>query len=274
MHTREAIMHKTTLLISMILLMFSCKIQTDSKTIDSPLKDSLTSEKSVVKINSQEKQDVKQIIKESLIMHSDSVLLLDTVSDFGKVTFSMISKEGYLKLMPYSNNSRIPIEKPTERIGNIDSCHLIRLGNGSVDSLCDYSDGEYYEKYEILSDWKEKNQLLIYYGNWEENLEFLYNKTDGAIYNLGVDYKLSTDLNWILYFSNMVEQPLYNNGFGLAYLDSLVIQPLFDLDEIDFAVKNVDWINDSISILNIATFDFEIEGGYVDDFYYVMKVGK
>ena len=267
-------MNKVTFLFLIVGLLFSCKNQTDSKTIVADNKDSIKVKKTEAIVKPSEKLDLLTLLNKSVISNPDTTFLFDSIYEYGKVKFSQISKEGYLDLLSFMKSSQIPIQKPSGNIEYKDSCHIIRLGNGLNDTLCDFSKGEYYEKYTILSDWTEKNQLLIQYDNWEESLKYLYNKTDGSIYNLGVSYKFSQNFNWLLYYIDFIQEPLYSNCFGIAHLDSLSIKPLFDLRDYNYTVRSGAWLNDSLSILSVSTFDYDIEGIYDQDYYYLMKVTK
>lgn len=264
-------MRKILIIAFLTISLFSCKNKFVKETKSIPKQETVTSE--VLNTNIKDNFDIETILINSILDSSTNQLLKDTVVESFQLKYKEISKEGYVALKPYINNGKIPTNIGlSENIINTDSSYIIQLANGLFDTLKNYVSDEYFERYKIISDWDEKNQLLIKYENWEENSLFLYNKTDGSTYNLGVEYSLSENLNWLLYYINVVDQPLYSNCFGIAFLDSLTIKPIIDLNEMTYTFRNAGWINDSLAVAHLSTFNYELDGFYDEDFYYLIQV--
>lgn len=140
---------------------------------------------------------------------------------------------------------------------NLDTCILIKLSKSLNDTLCNFDDGEYYEKYQPLGLWKERNHLLINFQNWEEQHDYLLNLETGSIYVLAPEYYLSPNRNQILTFTNDIDHAIYGNSFMIAQADNDSIYDLLNLDFGNVAITSADWITDNLLVIEAGIIDQE-----------------
>ena len=205
---------------------------------------------------------------------TDSVNFInDTNTSIGKFIFKRIKENYYNELVKFSSETSIPLGDYSHIISGDDSCKILKTKLHGYDTICDFSDGEYYEYYKIKSDWKEKDQILVNFENWEEKHDFLWSKKDGSIYILSPVYELSPDQNKIITYTNYVDEPLYPEQFGVTWIDSDTVAMIIDHKCDSLCVFESSWLNDTIALLKSGLVDYE---DYIatDYIFYMMTINQ
>jgi hypothetical protein len=186
------------------------------------------------------------------------VKLNDTSINGVQLRFQLVSTKEYDSILNLVVRTEIPNGNYDGNISRIDSCQIVKLENGKTDSLIDYKKGDYFEKWEVKSFWKEKNQLLVNFSNWEDSEDKLINIRNGKYYGISTAYKLSPENDLIFTFNDISEYPLYDNQFLLARvsLDSIttILKGNFNPN---ITIKDFEWITNEKGLISVG----EVESG-------------
>lgn len=146
----------------------------------------------------------------------------------------------------------MPLVSPEPVVIQQDSCFVLKLLSGSYDKLCNFDDGEYFETFEVKGFWKEKNQLLVNFTNWEEQHDYLIDLRSGKPFILGPGYELSSDRNMICTYVDISANPIYINEIMVASFQADSLHELFRIDPSPYTVTRAGWTDDSELLLRVA----------------------
>lgn len=198
--------------------------------------------------------------------------LKDTTLNGIKLKFRPINKSTFDSLVVLTIKTEIPFQSFDNLLVKSNACQVIKIQNGSTDSLCDVKDDKsgYFEKYTIRGLWKEKNSLVVNYNDWESYDDFLINLIDGSIYQLNSFYEISPDQNHILGYNTAIA--LNGNDFMYSEISNKSVKTLFQIDFGKVAIKNLKWLNETECVLSGGVMEEGFE--FKKELYYVMSIAK
>lgn len=183
------------------------------------------------------------------------VELTDTLLNGHSVKFYELTPIRFDSLQKLTRQIDLTLESADNFFMKVDSCFIIKLQNHKTDSLCNWDDGEEFEKYTIKGLWDENKLLLIRFDNWEESHDFFYNLVDGSYYILTPFYELNPKRDKILTYVDIAAAPIYSSELLISQVQRGVFTTLYKKDLGQTAITNAKWISDSDCVLTT---------GYVD----------
>lgn len=184
---------------------------------------------------------------------SQQVSLTDTIVNGHAVTFSELTQETFDSLRQRKIETKIPLTTPDNRLTKQDSCFMLQLDNGKIDSLCNWDDGEEFEKYVVKGLWKDKNILLVNFANWEENHDFLLNLNDGSYNILTPYYELSPQADLLLTSVDIAAMPIYESELSVSKAESGKFITLYHKELGQLSITDAFWISNTECIMAART---------------------
>ena len=149
---------------------------------------------------------------------------------------------------------------------------MVRLNNNKYDTLKSFSKGigNYFESFSILGYWKEANQLLVNFNNWEDSDDFLLNTIDGMHYYLASAYELSPNKSHIISYTNANLLAIYSPEFMLTKVTSISAETIFRLDFGKAVVSEFAWLTNDTGILTAGEVDKNFK--IIAESHYILKM--
>jgi hypothetical protein len=195
------------------------------------------------------------------------IKLNDTTVNGIHLKFRLLNQSKYDSLQKLEIKTSIPVEDAGQYIRKIGNYQLVLLKNGSIDSLCDSHDEKsgYKSTYTIKGFWRDRNQLLVNFQDWESYDDYFISLNDGFEYYLNTAYELSPNKNLIIGYTNYNLIPLYGNSFMLSGLTENSIVKYFNFDFGQVAIRNLQWVGEKQCIFSIGELSnesgaFELRG--------------
>lgn len=183
------------------------------------------------------------------------VELTDTVLYGHSIKFQELTRNGFDSLQKLARRTELALKLADNYSTKVDSCFIIKLQNNKTDSLCNWDDGEEFEKYVIKGLWEANKLLLIRFDNWEESHDFFINLVDGSYYILTPFYELNPKQDKILTYVDIAAAPIYSSELMISQVQQGVFMTLYRKDLGQTTITNASWISDSVCVLST---------GYVD----------
>ena len=263
------------LFILTILLLASCN-QNRSSTQSRTNNSSLQIDSSNFRNDSLQRQiKLRQLL-------SDSSILFNAVSNKTEIKFipdslslnlsyNLIKKELFDKLLAFSNQSNYPNEKYSNSIVKKDSLLILTFDDKTVDTLTEKTSN--HINYSIIGYWHKCNLLLVKYEDWEESDFYMISMTAGKYFTLSPSYKISPLRSRLISYSNSFKEPTYTSGFLIARFDDKGIKEEIKVNSDKWAIDEAYWLDENNLIANISIFDtntFNIK----ETVYLTIKVKK
>lgn len=180
--------------------------------------------------------------------------LTDTVVNGHSIKFDELTPDAFARLQKLSRQTALTLRPADNHFTKVDSCFIIRLQN-KTDSLCNWDDGEEFERYTIKGLWDENKLLLVRFENWEEDHDFFFNLKDGSYYILTPFYELNPKQDKILTYVDIVAAPIYSSELMISQVQRGNFSTLYKKDLGQATITDAKWISDTECLLTT---------GYVD----------
>lgn len=192
------------------------------------------------------------LIPEFVVESGDKIFaqaeLRDTVINNIAFKFKQITQQDFDSYMRRSG-SPLALSEDKNVAEKKDSCVLVKLDNGKVDSLCAKREGENLMDYFVKGTWKGHRLVLLTYSDWEGGNDFFLNLDDGSVFNLGCEYFASSDENFLLSYCDSNESPINTSHLLFAKVDPKSIRTILLLVFEEITVTNAGWIGDNKCVL-------------------------
>jgi hypothetical protein len=214
----------------------------------------------------------RNLVNESKTNNQKNQYLPDIMTSSGNIIFTQIPKQTYTTLIYNSFSGNIPICDSSDYVVEDDSCIFIYTSSGIFDTLCDVNLDMDIKKYDFITDWKLKNQLLFHHQSNTEKFYFFINEANNEVYYFYEQYSLTRNQDWIITYTNDLDKPVIENHFKLAFIGSDRIYPIFNLVHSDFAIRQAVWLSNDLLLIWSFSIDKNYAGYEGFDFYYVMEI--
>jgi hypothetical protein len=191
--------------------------------------------------------------------------LRDTTLNGVNLNFALLTEKEYKSLKYQVRQTTFPLQLNSASVSRTDSCLLITLKNGKIDSLCNQRKGDYFEHYNIKGIWKEKGLVLVNYEDWEGGSDFFINLQDGKYYYLNSNYELSPDSKLILSFVDLNETAFIPAGLMLTTCENGSISTAFNIEFQKAVTNELLWVTSEQCVISTGTLGKNFE---VDDVKY------
>jgi hypothetical protein len=185
----------------------------------------------------------------------DRIHLTDTVLNGHTVEFYELTFASFDSLQKLSKQTEVDLQSADNHFAKVDSCFIVKLQNQETVSLCNWDDGEEFEKYSIKGLWEKNNLLLVSFKNWEESHDFFFSLKDGSYYILTPFYEVNPKQNKILTYVDIAAAPIYPSELMISQVQQGIFTTLYKKDLGQTTIMDAKWISDLDCVL--AT-------GYVD----------
>jgi len=260
---------KTILQISILLIFVSCQFNRDKKneSMSVGIKSLNITESTPPKIVEQENTKKKEIPFDTIVIFSKDTLIKNYQFKTRQISFSEF-EELY--------NSRIltDFEKdnPDGHLIKADSCYIVTYFSNQTDTLCDFDDGEYYEKFKCRGFSKNTNTLMFDWENWEESHPILINLNCDKFWILRPSIEVSPDRNKLIVYANFIDDPLYEaNEFFIYQLNEDSVLLNYSFSHPDYGVFDTKWISLDKILIHLRAIDNENYEAK-ESYYFEMKI--
>jgi hypothetical protein len=189
-------------------------------------------------------------------IYENPVTLTDTVSNGYSIKFYELTSDEYDSLQKLTIDTKLPLKSADSQIKKVDSCFIVNLQSQNVDSLCNWDDGEEYEKYSIRGFWKGDKLLLVNYENWEESHDFFLNLKDGSYYILAPFYETNPTQNIVLNYVDILAAPIYSSELMVSLIQNDIITTLYKKNLEQTTITEAKWISKTDCLLATSFVDF------------------
>lgn len=245
---------KFNLIIVLIILFFYCH-QKKTKNTKPNLKP-----KEAKKIKGVQNTKIKkiEIEKHKIVFDTINIFPKDTIINSWKLTFKQISSYDFNHLSKNQISTDFKQDDPSDFLKKKDSCYYLTLLTKEKDTLCDFDDGEYHEKYFFKGFSKETNTLIFNWDNWEEAHSILINLNENKHWILCPEYEISPDKKRLVTFSNFIDNPIYEeNELFLYELTDSSVNEIYRFSNDLYGIFTTQWIDASTILIEIKKIDFE-----------------
>lgn len=250
---------KKILQIVFLLSFVSCQFAKDKKeNNDNRTKESVISES---------KMEITQIPFDTLSLFST-----DTIINNYHFLTRQISSVEFEEMYKSKKETSFGRNYTNDFLQKTDSCFYILKLHGDIDTLCNFDDGEYFEKYQLEGFSKKTNTLIFKWKNWEEAHPILLHLNCKNYWILNPDIEISPDKNRLISYSNFIYNPTYGDNELLIYemqKDSVIVN--YSFSDPDFGVFESKWINENTILIKVKRIDHE-EFKEKESYYYKMKI--
>lgn len=181
----------------------------------------------------------------------------DTTLNGVTLKFNELTEKDYNSLKDKIKETYFPLQFTSESVSKTDSCTLVKLDNGKIDSLCNRIQGDYFEEYTFNGLWKENGLVLVNYQDWEGGNDFFINLKDGGHYYLTHNYKISPDLKHILSFVDLNETAFIPSGLMLTDCDNRAISTKISIEFERVIITSLSWLTNNQCLISAGTWDKE-----------------
>lgn len=187
------------------------------------------------------------------------------------VKFRELTSKSFDSLQSLGKQTKLILTSADNQIKKLDSCLIIKYQNLKTDSLCNWNDGEEYEKYLVKGLWEANNLLLINFENWEENHDFFISLKDGSYYILTPFYEVNPNHSKILSYVDIAAAPIYSSELMISEIDEGSFTTLYKKELGQTTITEALWISNTDCIL--ATGFVEVETDDIKDKkWYLMTI--
>lgn len=240
--------------ILLAILFFSCQ-QKKKENVESVVK----SEK-IVEIKKTETEEYKTVELEKRAVGFDTINIFpkDTIINSWKLTFRQINKSDYKTQIRKQVKTLFEQDNTNEFLIRKDSCYYLTLNTKEKDTLCDFDDGEYHEKYSLKGFSKKTNTIIFDWKNWEEAHSILINLNENKHWILCPEYEVSPDQSWLATYSNYIDNPIYEeNELFLYELTENSVNEICRFSNENYGVFAVKWSDTNTILIELKKVDFE-----------------
>ncbi len=204
---------KFHLIIIIALLLFTCQEKTKEN-----IKSTLKSEKTR-KIKEIERAKTKKVELEKKEIGFDTINIFpkDTIINSWNLAIRQISIRDFNYLSKKQISTDFEQDNTSEFLIKKDSCYYLTLFSKEKDTLCNFDDGEYHEKYLLKGFSKKTNTIIFDWENWEEAHSILINLNEKKHWILCPEYEVSPNKDRLVTFSNYIDNPIYEENEIFIY---------------------------------------------------------
>lgn len=183
--------------------------------------------------------------------------LRDTTLNGVTLKFTELTNSEFNSLNHQIKETQLPLEFTSNVIFQADSCLILRIDNGKIDSLCSKNQRDNFEQYNFAGFWKENGLVLISYQDWEGGNDFFVNLKDGGYYYLTHNYKTSPDLKHILSFVDLNETVFIPSGLMLTECGNKSISTRFLIEFEQVMITSLSWLTNDQCLVTAGTLNSE-----------------
>ena len=217
--------------------------------------------------NSESKIEISEIPFDTLALFST-----DTIINNYRFLTHQISSVEFEEVYKSINETSFDLNNTDEFLQKTDSCYYVLKLSGNTDTLCNFDDGEYFEKYQFKGFSKETNTLIFDWKNWEEAHPILLHLNCKDYWILNPDIEISPEKDKLISYSNFIYNPTYGDNELLIYelqKDSVIVN--YSFSNPDFGVFDSKWIDKNTILIKMRRIDHE-EFKEKESYYYKMKI--
>jgi len=242
------------LIIILILLLFSCQKKAKENT-KSTVKSDKTAEILEIK-----RAEIKKVELEKKEIGFDTINLFpkDTIINSWNLSFRQIGISDFNSLSKEQILTDFEQDDTSEFLMKKDSCYYLSLLSKEKDTLCDFDDGEYHEKYSLKGFSKKTNTLIFDWENWEEAHSILINLNEKKHWILCPEYETSPDKERLVTFSNYIDNPIYEENELFIYeLTNNSVNQICRFSNENYGVFQTQWTDNNTFLIELKKVDFE-----------------
>ena len=260
---------KTILQILILLIIVSCQLNSDKKNDSISVKNKVSNV-----IGSTQPKKIEQQISKKKEIPFDTITIFseDTLIRDYQIKTRQISSQEYEDLYNFRVLTDFEKDNPDDHLIKSNSCYIIKYYSNKLDTLCDFDDGEYYEKYKYRGFSKKTNTLMFDWENWEESHPILINLKCDKYWILRPGIEVSPKRNRLIVYGNFIDDPLYEaNEFFIYELSKDSVRLNYSFSNTDYGVFDTKWIGlDKVLILirKIDNENYEAKESY----HFEMKI--
>mgnify|MGYP000871670735 FL=1 len=236
------------------MLFFSCQEKKKENT-----KSSFKTEK-IEEIKELENVEIKKVEleKQEIFFNTINIFPKDTIINSWNLSFKQISLYDFKSLSKKQISTDFQQNETSEFLTKKDSCYYLTLFTNEKDTLCNFDDGEYYEKYSLKGFSKKTNTLIFHWENWEEAHSILINLNENKHWVLCPEYEVSPDKNRLVTFSNYIDNPIYEeNELFLYELTDYSVNQICRFSNVHYGVFSTRWTDVNTILIEIKKVNFE-----------------
>jgi hypothetical protein len=177
------------------------------------------------------------------------ITLTDTVLNGHSTKFYELTEATFDSLQRHAKQTEINLKSADNEIKTLDSCVVIKSKNQKTDTLCNWDDGEQFEKYLIRGLWEDKELLLVNFENWEENHDFFISLKDGSYYILTPFYEVNPKKDIVLTYVDIAAAPIYPSELMVSKVQKGAFTTLYKKDLGETTIIDAKWISNSDCLL-------------------------
>ena len=245
---------KFNLIIVLTLLFFSCQKKTKENE-----KSTVKSEKTV-EIQEIKRTEIKkdELEKKEIGFDTINIFPKDTIINSWILSFRQINRTDFNSLSKKQISTNFGQDDTSEFLIKKDSCYYLTLLSKKKDTLCDFDDGEYHEKYSLTGFSKKTNTLIFDWENWEEAHSILINLNEKKHWILCPEYETSPDNERLVTFSNYIDNPIYEENELFIYeLTHNSVNQICRFSNENYGVFKTRWTDKNTFLIELKKVDFE-----------------
>jgi hypothetical protein len=228
--------------VSIIIFFLTVGCTNQKRTTEVTVSDTVRQSSDLVEIVTNDKKEIQ-------------ITLTDTVLNGHSVRFYELTATAFDSLQAQTKQTEINLKSADSQIKKLDSCVVLKFQNQKTDSLCNWDDGEEYEKYLIKGLWEENKLLLVNFENWEENHDFFIDLKDGSYYILTPFYEVNPKRDIILTYVDIAAAPIYSSELMISQIQKGIFTTLYKKDLGQTTITDAKWISNSDCLLTMGFVD-------------------
>ncbi|MEP0462262.1 MAG: hypothetical protein ABJD55_12595 [Flavobacteriaceae bacterium] len=240
--------------ILLTILLFSCQ-QKKKENVES-----IVELEKKVELKKTKREENKIIELEKRVIGFDTINIFpkDTIINSWNLTFKQINESDFKAQIGKQVITSFEQDNTSEFLIRKDSCYYLTLNSKEKDTLCDFDDGEYHEKYSLKGFSKQTNTLIFDWENWEEAHSILINLNENKHWILCPEYEISPDQSWLTTFSNYIDNPIYEeNELFLYELTENSVTEICRFSNENYGVFAVRWTDANTILIELKKVDYE-----------------